>query len=30
MNESDIDSMFQSIHTTIIIRIQKFPGKGSG
>ena len=30
MNESDIDSVFQSIYTTIIIRIQKFLGKGSG
>ena len=29
-NESDIDDVFQSIHTTIISNIQKYLGKGSG
>ena len=30
INESDIDDVFQSIHTTIIRNIQKSLGKGSG
>ena len=30
INESDIDNVFQSIHTTVIADIQKSLGKGSG
>ena len=30
INESDIDDVFQSIYTTIISKIQKSSGKGSG
>ena len=30
INESDIDNVFQSIYSTIIINIQKPLGKGSG
>ena len=30
INESDIDNVFQSIHTTVLADIQKSLGKGSG
>ena len=30
INESDIDDVFKSIYTTVILKIQKSLGKGSG